>query len=464
LEDILQGLQDGTTSARPHAEKTAEGPQPVALYFNVVVWGESYRRYFLRFLLPSLLSPGNIPALEDRALCKFLIATTQADWAIIQEDPVFQRLTSLVAVIHHEFPMPSDDDNKYLVMSAGHCWASELTFRDQAYGVFVTPDLMLSDGSVATLERLAKQGRNVVLCAAIRFSTEGMLPDIENRYRTSEHDPLVLDARGLMDVALANKHPETLRYEYESAWLADMPWTLYWRVPDATGILLHTYSWAPLLVNYAAIDDHDTKTFENWTLDGDYIYRNFWQKEGIYVVQDSDEIILVSFTPHDDLPNVPFDPRHPYWQKYLVTPMVGKFLRNAFLRNVFHIDTIDELKRSLFALPVKFHSGPLSTRWDRVERRAARAIADASRPPRASTLRLRNAMVVPVDLNAEAAFLYEAVHIKFPGSVAKFVSGAGGLKFTRFVAGAISWTIETFTKPFVYLHMRKHRQGRDGWS
>lgn len=434
--------------------------KPVALYFNVVVWGEAYRHYLLRYLLPSLLSPGNIPALTNPGASRFLIATTREDWAFIAAEPVFAALTGIIEVNHHEIPTPTDEDNKYLVMSSGHRWASERAFKDRAYGVFVTPDLMLSDGSVVALERHARAGKNVVLCAAIRFSTERLLPDIERRYRTTDEAPLVLDPRGLSELALRHKHPETLRYDYDSAWLADMPWTLYWDAPDRSGILLHTFSWAPLLVNYAAIEEHDTETFKKWTLDGDYIYRNFWGRDGIHVVQDSDEILLVSFTPHDDLPNVPFDPSRPYWRKYLAIPWLGAYLRQAFIRNVYHLTTIDDLKRSLFDLPVRFHGREVTGAWRPIERRAAAAVIGAARPPKTLTLRLRNAMVVPVDLDAEAAFLLEAIHIKLPRPLAALVDALGGTRLTRLFAGALSRGLDILSLPFVRYCERRTRAAR----
>src|SRR5580704_9946579 len=35
-------------------------------YFIVVLWGERFREYFLEYCAPSLLSPGNLPALSTR--------------------------------------------------------------------------------------------------------------------------------------------------------------------------------------------------------------------------------------------------------------------------------------------------------------------------------------------------------------------------------------------------------------
>ena len=48
--------------------------------FCVVVWGEQFRNYFLQYCLPSLLAPGNIPALAGERPAEYIIATTAEDW------------------------------------------------------------------------------------------------------------------------------------------------------------------------------------------------------------------------------------------------------------------------------------------------------------------------------------------------------------------------------------------------
>ena len=61
--------------------------------------------------------------------------------------------------------------------------------------------------------------------------------------------------------------------------------------------MLHSLSWAPLLLDYGAVGDHDTSTFDQWTLDGDYLFNNSGNMKKIHVVQDSDEIFLASWGP-----------------------------------------------------------------------------------------------------------------------------------------------------------------------
>src|SRR5438128_1238760 len=165
----------------PEAKVTATSSrhQLRPFYFTVVFWGAEHRGYFTDLLLASLLSPNNIPALKSERRNKFLIVTTSADWKAIQAHPMFRLLQQYVEPVWFEMSMPQLNDSKMLVMSQGHKQVAMRSFEDGAYGVFVTPDLILSDGSVAAMERLAEAGKKVVLSVAIRFRHETLLPEIE---------------------------------------------------------------------------------------------------------------------------------------------------------------------------------------------------------------------------------------------------------------------------------------------
>jgi len=345
---------------------TSPGP----FYFIVVFWGKEHREYFLRFLVPSLLSQGNLPSLSHTALHRFLIATTAEDWAAIQSDPAYQALGRVGEPVLLEMPQPVPGAHKYLVMSEGHKLAAERAFADKACGIFLTPDLVLSDGSVASLQRLALNGSNVVLCVAMRFTSEGCMPEIEALRKADPGAALTLEPRTLAAIALRNMHPETLRYDWDAPCFAESPYSCFWRVPGEEGIVVHSFSWAPLLVNYATLAKHQTETFDRWTLDGDYIFRNFSLDDRVHVVRDSDEICLVSFTGARELPgHLPEDLLAPRW--YNCWPLVRRYWKVHCLRSVKNSGSMDPLKRRIFALSVRMHGGRTdSAAWENTEARA----------------------------------------------------------------------------------------------
>lgn len=341
-------------------------------YFTVVFWGPVHRAYFTDLLLASLLSPNNIPALNPRRGNKFLIATPRADWDALQEHPLFERLRAYAEPEWLELEVDPDDhkmDRKMRAMSRGHQLVAARAFEDRAYGVFVTPDVVISDGSVAAMERLAEAGKKVVLVVAIRYQHEPILAELESRGYAKPGQPIAIRSRDLMRIALRHLHTETRRYEFDSPWFAASPISVYWRVPRGAGLIIHSFSWAPVVVDYGVLSHHDMKTFEHWTLDGDYIYRNFPSPADAYVVTDSDEIAYVSFTKEADL--------HFELTPYLAgrARWVTDWYKMRLIRALKDSPVMDPLKRHIFPTPVYLHAGEISPPWTRVRRQAARVIA-----------------------------------------------------------------------------------------
>src|ERR1700761_9260865 len=72
-------------SAASEGKMPLPGPLDRPFYFIIVLWGRTFRNYFLECCLASLLSPGNIPALNTSTRSKFLIATRPDDWAALRD-------------------------------------------------------------------------------------------------------------------------------------------------------------------------------------------------------------------------------------------------------------------------------------------------------------------------------------------------------------------------------------------
>jgi hypothetical protein len=346
-----------------------------AFYFIVVLWGERFRNYFLDFALASALSSGNIPSLRASRGSKFLIATRPDDWAAMRGTAMFRLLERYVETIYIEIPPCPPDRSAYQHMSIGHRLACEMAHRDKAYTVILTPDCMLSDGSVARLQELASDGTQLVLTAALRFGEEPFLEQLQklgalpHEHRRDSGTPLSISGAQMVYAAINGFHTETLAYEWDAPGIMAISPAAWWRVPGEEGIVLHSLSWAPLLLDYGAIDDHDTSAFDQWTLDGDYLYNNTQSMNRVHVVQDSDELFLSSWGPLAE--HAISKTRFPF-ERYLA----GHFFKQSFYSGFF-----DPLKRRLFFLPVRWHSKALNEKWNAVEQEAMRELLRWVSPP-----------------------------------------------------------------------------------
>lgn len=333
-------------------------------YIHVVVWGEKFRHYLLDYAIPSLLSPRNLPALVNGIKNKFLFCTTREDWTHIQKHPTFAILQKYITPVFIAIPPPPPHVSGCQHMSIGHKLATEMCFHDQAYGIALTPDLVLSDGALTYIENCALKGKDVVFCAAIRFAEEPFFAHLKKLGIQIDLSSasLTLSGSELVDCAIHAFHSETSAYDFHAAhYVANAPITLQ-RIKDE-GLLIHSMSWCPLLLNYGAISQHDTHTFEKWTMDGDYVYRNFAQTDAIEVSTDSEEVMLISWAPliynQQKLASSPLRRFSKYYRQWF-----NSMTMRAALKNPIY----DPMKIKLFSTPVYWHRFQIGDDWLQAEK------------------------------------------------------------------------------------------------
>ena len=336
-------------------------------FFTVVCWGDSYYDHLLNYLIPSLLSPNNIPILDRTANNKFLIATTRNDIRKYEDDCRLLGLSNYLQVEFLEIPEKPSDITACQHMGLGHLMMTEQAFREKAIGVLLTPDLVVSDGTIKACREAVSEGNDVVLLAALRFAEEGVLPYLEKIRHESLGNSLVLDPRDLVRSALASLHSETATYVFDDDTYHLFPVASMWRVGDE-GYLVHSLSWAPLAINYKPLEKHETEMLLTWTIDGDYIYQNFGANPNLKVIQNSDDAMLVSWTPLAE------GERDLTCAKKQSTKT--KLKRLAFAR--YH-PSIDPMKRRIFEMPVRWNwCEPTTDLWDATTQKAKALIDQAS--------------------------------------------------------------------------------------
>ncbi|MFZ3359311.1 MAG: hypothetical protein WA177_11155, partial [Xanthobacteraceae bacterium] len=178
-----------------------------------------------------------------------------------------------------------------------------------------------------------------------------------------------ITGRQMVHAAVNGFHSETLAYEWDAPGIMAISPAAWWRVPGEDGILLHSLSWAPLLLDYGAIGEHDTSTFDQWTLDGDYLFNNSKNIKCMHVVQDSDELFIASWGPLAE--KAVTKTRFPF----------ERLMAGHFFKQSFHSGFFDPLKRRLFFLPVRWHSKPLNEHWTTVEQHAMGELRRWVEPP-----------------------------------------------------------------------------------
>jgi hypothetical protein len=349
-------------------------------YFIVVLWGEQFRRYFLDLCLPTLLSPGNLPTLAAIPRSKFLIFTCSDDIGEIKRAPIFALLEKYVEPILVEIPPCPTGTHGCVHMGFGHRRGLEMAYAATAYPFVLTPDSVFSDGTVRRLQQLASEGVELVLVPALRFSEEPLFDNLRklgvSLDRNGAAAPITLESRQLAHAALNSMHSETLTYEWNAPYFFSHPSAVWWRVPGEDGIVVHSLSWAAPLLDFSVVRTHDTSTFDEWTFDGDYIYKNLGDIKKIHLVRDSDEMFIASWAPAADKP-YPLTPRSALQRRF-----VGELTKKARFRNWFYSGIMDPFKQEIFFQCARWHAYDINDKWDSVEHLALTTLLSCVAPPR----------------------------------------------------------------------------------
>jgi hypothetical protein len=301
------------------------------------------------------------------------------DWEIIRQAPIVKALARYAEPVHIAISQPPEGVSPCVHMGLGHKLATDLCFQDKAYGFVLTPDALVSDGTMRAAQKHALEGKSLIIMAALRFATEPLFEafadsgyDRPGQDRAQSAEALSISGRELVRMGIPAFHSQTLSYDFEAPYFFGdghcVP-AAFWRVPSDGGIVLHSLSWAPILMDYAVLGDHDTRALEEWTIDGDYLHVNFG-KTAIHVCTDSDEMMLVSWASVDDKP-------------VSLRPSLGRTLSSSYcrwqnsaaLRLNLSLDIFDPMKVALFSRAVRWHVKDIDQDWLSVEEKAAGIIS-----------------------------------------------------------------------------------------
>lgn len=322
--------------------------RPSGFHFMTPVWGEAYIRLLLDIVMPAQLAPGNLPGLRDLDRCRYLIYTTPADAEIIVSAPVYRALSTTIPVqiefIADQMNVPHD--------AMSNCYRRGISLADArgAAAVFLTPDLVFSDGAFKRLQDLAGEGCRVVYIAGIRLIKQRAARALQDKFMTG--DVIAVGPRDLMAIALQNLHPLAISSFWEEGDDDLIPANLYWRAGEH-GILARCFHLHPVLV----LPERKHAIFFG-TVDDDYVPAACPDPSGDYVSRDSDELLAVELSDLD----------HHF--------LTG--LRKRSLDDVaYWADMATHGRhRSLLKVPIRLHTGMVDeASWRVAERRSSEVAA-----------------------------------------------------------------------------------------
>jgi hypothetical protein len=312
----------------------------MSTHFIEAVWGDSYRESFLRFCVPSLLSPRNFPLLTGRDDCRLRIFTDREGERVLAEHPAIRRMKECLAVELVYAPATEvAADSSLQRLAQCHNQAIRQGRAERATLVFLSPDQVFADGLVQRLVDHQQAGKRLVLMiGTLRAEKNPFLQEIGQQVLGPD-DTIQLMPRELLRIAFRHLHPLTVSAIADSGLFRKYPFTrLWWSDPDT--LVGRAFFLHPILVDVSEID-----VAVEVAIDWDWCGR-IWDRfraEEIHCVEDSDEMTFVEFSrPDHNAHNVGCEPSFSLSPEHWPIEMLGKpnleMARRGFVLHTGNLD------------------------------------------------------------------------------------------------------------------------------
>ena len=289
----MTGAQEPTSVAAPRGARPATAGDsnrggPKAIQLLVPVWGTPFISQFLRVSLPTLLAPGNLPALAKSLPCKLVFLTSSDDAADLRDHAAVHFLRSVCDVEIRIIDDLITGDNYSTTITLAYARAVRAAgdaMLDTCF-FFMISDYIMADGSLANVLAKMKAGYSGVVAGNFQVVEESAQ---ESFFKTFDfgRPQMVVRSRKLMRWALDHLHPMTL------ANMVNFPLShsvhsnrLFWRVDENTLIgrfyLMHMVCIRPELTDFVVGSSCDYSFIPEMCPSGK-----------VYAMTDSDDYLVV---------------------------------------------------------------------------------------------------------------------------------------------------------------------------
>lgn len=290
-------MTETAVSSAPHDARDAASAAPSrsppkAIQLLLPVWGQRFVRQFLDFGLPTLLAPGNLPAIARRLPCKFIFLTSKEDAALLQEHDAYRYLSSICETEVRLIDDLITGDNYSTTITLAYARAVVAAGADMldTCFFFLISDYLMADGSLARVLDRMQAGASGVLAGNFQVVAEDAVQTFYQQFDRGTPE-LMLPPRDLMRWALAYLHPMT------AANMVNFPLChsihanrLFWRVDESTLIgrfyLMHMICIRPEVTDFLIGSSCDYSFIPEMCPSGN-----------VSVLTDSDDYLVVEMQP-----------------------------------------------------------------------------------------------------------------------------------------------------------------------
>ncbi|KAA0593760.1 hypothetical protein J2848_005895 [Azospirillum lipoferum] len=256
------------------------------------VWGTAYVDSMLMLNLPSLLAPGNLPALVSGGIAiEHAIYTTASDAAVIQAHPVYRALQTIVPCrieILTDRAGPGDYSDTIGRMNVVHARILKECAETGTAWLFDQPDHVWGNRALSHLVERAGAGVRCVMFAGIRTVREDMLSAVTPWRRDVALD---IPHRVLIGLGSDTMHVHDMVRFWGMPVATTWPHHVSWKV-GARSFLRRSFHPQPFLI--ASVPDG---VAPSRSVDQDFVDRAYPNPDDVEFVRDTDDFAVIEVSP-----------------------------------------------------------------------------------------------------------------------------------------------------------------------
>jgi hypothetical protein len=314
-----------------------------------VVWGEQYRQLFVDLCVPNQATPGNLGALP--AGSRYRVFTSPEDAAFLRSHPALREAGALTAVDIIAVPQLADASiDPFVRMTACHRQALLDAAAAGAAMIVLSPDIVISEGTLAAVVRRRERGARAIVCSGVRLERDGFLKTL-----AATGGPRAMPPRELVGLGLRHLHPFTVAHMADSRRTALDPVGVLWNV-RSEGLLARYFYLHPLMVEPPRGD-----VVLDGTIDQHFVFHTYPSRDDIHLVSDSDELQVFELSHVDAAPRETGPGQISAWRAASV------------------LCRCDPYQQSYWQAPIRLHAGDIGASWRPVEDESARFAEQVTR-------------------------------------------------------------------------------------
>src|SRR5579864_8464000 len=212
---------------------------PASLPVRIIgyAWGDTYVDELLKFAIPALLAPGNLPAVAAQVQCELVLVSEERLFGKIAGDPAIKKVQEFCPVRLvglDDLITRSDKYGMALTYALHRAFADLGSAMTDAWLIFFNADFILADGSLRNLLGHLMRGERIVASPSYCTVKEEIVPELKWRLAFDPTE-LAITPRDMAELILRHRHitirGKTINQKRFHLQQADQ---FYWQLDDKT--------------------------------------------------------------------------------------------------------------------------------------------------------------------------------------------------------------------------------------